>query len=45
MEPVLEGGNDPKVSAATTQTPEEIFVLLLARLEEFAIGGDDISRD
>src|SRR2546425_8169942 len=41
----LKGGDHSKVAAAASDRPEEIFVLLFARDNEFAVGGDDIGRD
>jgi len=38
----LELGDDPEVAAAPAQAPEEVGVLHLARLDEFAPGGDQV---
>ena len=45
MQPVLEGGDDPEVSAAASQAPEEVLVLRLTRFKEPDIGCDDVGRD
>src|SRR2546425_6531005 len=41
----LKGRDHSKVPAAASDRPEEIFILPLARDNEFAVGGDDIGRD
>ena len=45
MEPELVRGHDAEVAAAAAHAPEEIFVLVLARLDEPAVGRDDVRRD
>ena len=41
----LELGDDPEVSAAAAQAPEEVGVLGLARLDELAPGGDEVDGE
>src|SRR6266540_378943 len=38
----LELGHDPEVAAAAANAPEEILVLVRGRLDELAVGGDQI---
>jgi hypothetical protein len=42
VEPELERGDDAEVAATTTQTPEQVRVLLLVGGQELPIGGDDV---
>jgi hypothetical protein len=41
----LEGRDDPKVAAAASEAPEEFLVFVLACVDEFTLGGDDVSRN
>ena len=41
----LELGDDAEVRAGATDTPEEIRVLVLARGDELAVGGDDVDGE
>ena len=45
MQPVLQRGRDPEVPAAATQAPEQLGVLVLARVHELAVGGDDVGGE
>ena len=45
MQRQLERRHDPEVAAASAQTPEEVGVLVLARMQEPAVGGDDVGAD
>jgi hypothetical protein len=45
VEAELEFGGDPEVAAAAAQSPEEVGVLGLTRLEEVALGGDHVGGD
>ena len=45
MEFELEGRDDTKVAAASSDTPEEVLVFVLARVDEFSVGGYDIRRE
>jgi hypothetical protein len=45
VKPKLELGHDAEVSAATAHAPEKLWVLRLARLDELAIGGDQLDRE
>ena len=42
VQPVGEAGDHAKISAAAAQRPEQIGVLLLARADDPAVGGDDL---
>src|SRR5262249_57026623 len=44
MELELEGRDDAEVAAPSPKTPEQIGILLLARDDELAVGGDDVAR-
>ena len=44
VERELERRDDPEVPAATAETPEQVGVLVGARDEELAVGGDDVAR-
>jgi hypothetical protein len=39
----LEGGHEPEIAPAPTQSPEKLGVLLGARHEELTVSGDDIA--
>jgi hypothetical protein len=41
----LELGDDAEVAAAAAQAPEEVGVLLCARLHELTVGGDQVHRN
>ena len=45
MYPVLERGDDPEVSPATAQAPEEVLVLIPTSLDKPTIGGDHVDRE
>ena len=45
IEAELEAGHDAEVAAAAADGPEQVGVLLLARGDEPALGGDDLDRD
>src|SRR2546430_5265911 len=45
VEPELELGDDPEVAAAAANAPEEVGVLILARLDELTVGGDQIDGE
>ena len=45
MKAKLELGDDPEVAAAAAQAPEEVGVLRLARLDELALGGDEVDGE
>jgi hypothetical protein len=42
VEPELELGDDPEVPTPTPHPPEQVRVLLLARRDELALGGDHV---
>jgi hypothetical protein len=42
---VLERGGDPEVAAAAAQAPEQLGVLVRARVHEAPVGGDDVGAD
>ena len=44
VERELERRDDPEVPAAAAQTPEQVGILVGARDEELAVGGDDVAR-
>jgi hypothetical protein len=44
MKTKLELGDDSEVAPAAAQTPEELRVLCLARLDQLAVGGDQVDR-
>ncbi len=41
MQPILDGGYDAEISAATAQAPEQVHVFFVARSQEVSVGGDD----
>ena len=45
MELELEPRDDAEVAAAAAQAPEQVGVLRLARVDEPAVGGDDVGAD
>lgn len=45
MEPELELGDDAEVPAAAAHAPEEVRVLVLARLDPAPVGGDQVHRE
>ena len=45
VQPELELGHDAEVAARAPHPPEEIGVLVLARLDQLAVGGDDIDGE
>ena len=45
MQPELERGRDPEVRARAAQAPEEVGVLVLARPDEPAVGGDELDGE
>jgi hypothetical protein len=44
VQPVLEGGGDPEVPAATPQPPEQLRLPLGVDPEALAVGGDQVDR-
>jgi hypothetical protein len=42
VQPVLERGRDPEVSATTAQTPEQLGLGLGIGVHPLALGGDDV---
>ena len=45
MEPVDERGHDAEVAAAAADRPEEVRVLVGARPQQLAVGGDDVGGE
>jgi hypothetical protein len=45
VEPELEFRDDPEVAASAAHPPEEVPVLVLARLNELALGGDHVHAE
>src|SRR3989304_2311073 len=45
VQAVLEPGDDAEVAAAAAQAPEQVRVLVLAGLDDLAVGEDDLRTD
>src|SRR6185503_8230371 len=45
VQSILEIGDDPEVAAATAHRPEEVGILLLARMQHFTVRGDDVHAE
>src|SRR5215218_7427097 len=45
IETELELRRDPEIAASSTETPEEVGVLLLTGLYELALGGDEVDGE
>ena len=45
VEPELERGHDAEVAAAAPEPPEEVGLVLLARVEELAVGRHDVGGE
>jgi hypothetical protein len=41
----LELRDDPEVAAAAAQPPEQLAVVVLVRVDDAAVCGDDVCRD